>query len=283
MQLYEATNNTAFENHTYKHTTIGFFDDVVDMPNQYDYSIEFFNRYYKPEYCTIVVVGDVTHDQVVDLSLKYFGGWKTGNFKNTIPVEPEQKEARYTHIQVPSFPPYIDINYKSPAFTNDNNDFHALSVMSEVYFSEKAPLYKKLVLEEQRVRSLNAGIYPTRDPYLWSVSASVVKAEDLPYVKDEVMRVLQQARDSVVSDAELQQTLQRMKYSFSMRMDSPDAIANSLAQYIWLTGDPESINKTYRIFEKITPEDIRRVANKYIRNERMTIASISPDEDPGLK
>lgn len=283
MQLYEATNNTAFESHTYKHTTIGFFDDVVDMPNQYDYSIEFFNRYYKPEYCTIVVVGDVTHDQVVDLSMKYFGGWKPGNFKNTIPVEPDQTEPRYTHIQVPNFPPYIDINYKSPAFTNDNNDFHALSVMSEVYFSEKSPLYKKLVLEEQRVRSLNAGIYPTRDPYLWSVSASVVKAEDLPYVKEEVMSVLQQARDSVVSDEELQQTLQRMKYSFSMRMDSPDAIANSLAQYIWLTGDPESINETYRIFEKITPEDIRRVAGKYIRNERMTIASISPDEDPGLK
>lgn len=60
--------NTAFESHTYKHTTMGFFEDIVDMPNQYDYSIEFFNRYYRPEYCTIIVVGDVTAQKVNDLA-----------------------------------------------------------------------------------------------------------------------------------------------------------------------------------------------------------------------
>jgi zinc protease len=39
---------------------MGYFKDVVDMPNQYDYSLEFFNRFYRPEYSTIIVVGDVT-------------------------------------------------------------------------------------------------------------------------------------------------------------------------------------------------------------------------------
>ena len=48
-KLNEMIQNTAFESHTYKHTTMGFFEDIVDMPNQYDYSIEFFNRYYRPE------------------------------------------------------------------------------------------------------------------------------------------------------------------------------------------------------------------------------------------
>ena len=71
-KLNEMTQNTAFEKHTYKHTTMGFFEDIVDMPNQYDYSREFFSRYYRPEYSTIIVVGDVTPEKINKLAVKYF-------------------------------------------------------------------------------------------------------------------------------------------------------------------------------------------------------------------
>ena len=54
--------NTAYTTHTYKHTTIGFLADIKDMPNQYAYSKVFFDRWYRPENCTIIVAGDVKHD-----------------------------------------------------------------------------------------------------------------------------------------------------------------------------------------------------------------------------
>lgn len=69
-KLYEMMTNTAFDVHTYKHTTMGFLDDILDMPNQYDYSLKFFQRYYRPEYSTVVVVGDVTPDKVNSLAEK---------------------------------------------------------------------------------------------------------------------------------------------------------------------------------------------------------------------
>ncbi len=89
-RLYESLLNTAFDAHTYKHTTMGFFNDIVDMPNQYEYSRKFFERYYRPEYSTIVVVGDITAEKVNALAEKYFGGWKTGDYTVAIPPEPEQ-------------------------------------------------------------------------------------------------------------------------------------------------------------------------------------------------
>jgi zinc protease len=58
-KLNEVLHDTAYDKHTYKHTTMGFLKDIQDMPNQYEYSLKFFDRYYRPEYTTIIVVGDV--------------------------------------------------------------------------------------------------------------------------------------------------------------------------------------------------------------------------------
>ena len=58
-KLYETLRATAFKVHTYQHTTMGFLADIEAMPNEYDYSRQFFDRYYRPEYTTIIVVGDV--------------------------------------------------------------------------------------------------------------------------------------------------------------------------------------------------------------------------------
>ena len=74
--MYETLQNTAFTAHTYKHTTMGFLADIKDMPNQYDNSLKFFDRFYRPENCTVVVVGDVKNDDVIRIVKKYYSGWK---------------------------------------------------------------------------------------------------------------------------------------------------------------------------------------------------------------
>jgi len=93
-QLYEKLLSTAFDTHTYKHTTMGFFKDIVDMPNQYQYSLKFFDRYYRPEYSTIVVVGDVTAEKVNMLAEKYFGKWKEENILSRFLLNPNKKKKR---------------------------------------------------------------------------------------------------------------------------------------------------------------------------------------------
>ncbi len=59
VKLDEVQHEKAFTTHTYKHTTMGFLKDIEDMPNQYAYSKEFFERWYRPEYTTVIVAGDV--------------------------------------------------------------------------------------------------------------------------------------------------------------------------------------------------------------------------------
>lgn len=282
-QLEENIANTAFDKHTYKHTTMGFLKDIIDMPNQYEYSIKFFNRYYRPEYATIVVVGDVTPEKVNSLADKYFGRWKKGSYKADVPAEPRQKETRYTHLQNSGIPPYLELDYKGPAFSDKSLDGPALDVLTTMLFSPNSALYKKLVIEEQKARYIGGGAEDTKDPYLISVSAALIKKEDLQYVKDEIIKAVENVKKNGVDQKLLEDTKSNIKYSFAMRIDSPESIANSLARYIYLTGDPESLNRYYALYDKVTVKDIMNAAKKYFVNSGLTVATISPDAEGGVK
>jgi len=282
-RLYESLLNTSFDVHTYKHTTMGFFDDIVDMPNQYEYSIEFFNRYYKPEYSTIVVVGDVDKEKVNSLAEKYFGNWKAGNYSAEIPVEPGQKEKRFVHLQDGSIPPYLSMNYKGPAFSDTKIDMPAIDVLNTILFSQNSKLYKKLVVEEQKLRFLGGGAMDSRDPFLITIQASFINNEDFQYVRDEISKAIEDIKENGVDLKLLEETKSNLKYSFAMGIDNPDAIANSLSHYIYLTGDPESLNKLYSLYEEVTNEDVKLVAQNYYVENGLTIATISADENGGVE
>jgi len=282
-RIGEKTVDAAFDVHTYKHTTMGFFDDIVDMPNQYDYSLKFFDRFYRPEYCTVVVVGDVEPDQVNKLAEKYFGKWKRGTYVADIPVEPEQKETKYAHLQDGSIPPFFVLNYKGPAFSDKEIDMPALDVLSSIVFSQTSDLYKKLVLEERKVRFLGGGAMDSRDPYLFTINVSMIKKEDMQYVKDEFTKAIENVKENGVDAEKLAKTKSNLKYSYAMSIDNPSRIANSLCHYIMLTGDPESLNRLYALYDKVTVDDVKMVANKYFTPTRLTIATITDDEEGGLK
>jgi len=282
-RIGEKTVDTAFDVHTYQHTTMGFFKDIVDMPNQYDYSLKFFKRFYRPEYCTVVVVGDIIPSEVNKLAQNYFGDWKPGNYVADIPVEPAQKETRYAHLQEGSIPPFFVLNYKGPAFSDKEIDMPALDVLSSIVFSQTSDLYKKLVLEERKVRFLGGGAQDSRDPYLFTINVSMVDKADMQYVKDEIVKAIENVKINGVDKEILAKTKSNLKYSFAMGIDNPSRIANSLCAYIMLTGDPESLNRLYALYDQVTVEDVKMVAKKYLTPNTLTIATITDDEEGGLK
>jgi zinc protease len=101
-RLSEAVAATAFQKHTYSHTTMGFLKDIENMPNEYAYSLEFYRRFYRPEYVTILLVGDLTRDRALELTRRYFGEWKRGTYRPDIPREPQQTAPRSVQVNWPA-------------------------------------------------------------------------------------------------------------------------------------------------------------------------------------
>ncbi len=282
-QINELLSDSAFNEHTYEHTTMGFYKDIVDMPNQYDYSKLFYDRFYRPEYTTILVVGDAKPEEVKALAEQYFGDWERGHYKPEIKAEPKQKKPRYAHIQNPNFTPVLSLNYKSPAFDPESKEVASLDLISTIAFSERSELYKRLVIEEQKAYNLMGYYYYTVDPYLFQIMAMVIDENDLQYVKDVITAKLEELKKKPVNEELLEQTKSRNKYQLLMELDDPSNIAEVLSYFIWVSNDPGALNKYYQTLMSVTPEDIMNTAQKYFTPEGLTVVTVSSKEEGGVK
>src|SRR5688500_7312744 len=214
-KLFEAIRDSAFSTHTYKHTTMGFIKDIEDMPNQFEYSKEFFKRWYRPEYTTIIVAGDVTPAEVMPLIEKHWGKWERGSYKAEIPQEGAGTGPKYTHVNWTSPTlPYLAVSFRNPAFSETNNDNAALDFVATLWFGPTSDIYKKLVQREQKVDGFSAGNTSKAEPELFTIIASLKKTEDPVYVRDEILKTVAQAKATLVSAEQLAETKSNARYSF---------------------------------------------------------------------
>ena len=283
-KLDEAIRKTAFTTHTYRHTTMGFIEDVENMPEMFDYGVLFFDRYYRPEYTTICVVGDVSETLTLPMVKKYWGGWQPGDYEPEIPAEPPQREPK-TITEVFHAPtlPIASVSFHAPAYDDEVMDSAVLDIVSYYGFSENSPLYKKLVVEEQKVDALYPAYYDHRDPYLFSVFARVKRAEDMDYIRDQILQTFEELKANLAPLDELEAVKSHLRYQFALGMDSTPAIAATLAHFISLRPTPETINKRYALYQSVTPADLQRVARAWFTADNRTLATLQhqPSAEPG--
>lgn len=269
--LLEKLHDTAFDKHTYKHTVIGFKKDIEAMPGMYGYSKTFFQRYYRPESVAILITGDFDPEEAGQLAKKYYGGWESGYVEPRITPEPPQEKGRQANVSYPGETlPILSLSYKGPAFSPKEKDPAACQLLGELAFGENSDLFKKLVLEEQKVESIDADFSLFRDPGLLSIFSMVKKEEDIPYVEEEIEKTIEAFQKKPVEKERLEKEKKRKKYSFLMNLDTTERIASSLARIIALTGGIDAIEDLYQRYEEITPADILAAFRKYFRPESQT-------------
>jgi zinc protease len=275
LKMEETLDDTAFASHPYKHTTIGFLKDIEDMPNQYAFSRRFFDHFYRPDNVVLLVVGDVDPEAFFALAEKHYGSWKKGPPRPPVPREPVQTREKRVQVSWPAATlPILFEGYHVPAFSATQNDFAALQVLGELLFAERSPLYKRLVLEEQKVERLEGGADPHVDPNLFQVLARIKKPEDMGYVEkavhDELARLAREGTD----DKTLREVLSHLRYAFAARLSTADRVADIGARFIALTGNLAGINDYYQLVGRVTAADVKRVAEKYFRASNRTVITM---------
>ncbi len=281
LKLFEVQRESAFKVHTYRHTTMGFLKDIEDMPNQFEYSKLFFDRWYRPEHTTVIVAGDVKADEVLPLVEKYWGSWKPGTYKVDIPVEPPPAGPVQAHVpwNGPTLP-WVAVAFHAPAFSETDKEWAALDILTDLTFGPTSALYKRLVEDEQKVDRLRGSASSNADPELLTVFARVKKAEDTPYVRDQILKAFAEARAVPPSPQRVADAKSNNRYNLLRSLDNTEAIAGGVARFVRYRRSFDTINNLYRVYDTVTPADIQAAARKCFVDAGLVQTTLSKDPLP---
>lgn len=278
-KMFEVLQNTAYDVHTYKHTTMGFLEDIEKFPEGYEYSWQFFDRFYRPEYATLLLVGDVQPKAAFDLVAKNFGSWKKGDYVPKISAEPPQKGPREESIawESPTLPWFM-VGYKAPPFS-DLEGTAALQLWESLAFSQTGALYKSLVLDEQVVDEFEPFFFLKKDSYLVGIAVRVTDPTRYDEVRREVLKTFEGLAKMEVTPARLADVKSRKRYSFLQSLDSPAATAKELAFMLSLNPQLSGIDDFYSALDEVSQEKLSEVAQQVFVPEHRTIVTLKPKEN----
>ncbi len=289
LPMLEKQHDLAFQKHTYKHTTIGFLDDIKAMPGYYDYSLKFFQRFYRPENITLLVVGDVQPQKVVELAKKYYGDWKKGYQPAAVQPEPPQTAQQKAHLDWPNpTSPSILVGYHAPAYSTQDMDSAAADLIDQLLFNETAPLYKEIVVDKQWADTFGTIIEPNRDPGLFSWYARATSEDLIPKIEETVDRYIRELQEKPVDAQRLERIKSNLRYGYAQTLDTPENIADQVSHIIGVAGNIGSINERFAQYQKVTPEDVQRAARKIFQPQNETVVTLShkaetPAQKPGAQ
>lgn len=270
--LHEALVEAAFVEHTYGHTTMGYEADIRAMPEMYEYSLSFFDRYYRPENTILLVAGDVEPDTVARLVARYYGGWETGYVAPDVPAEPPQHAPRRVEVDYEGRAlPMLSVAYKIGAFDPGDATRVAADLLAELAFGETSAAYRQLVIDEQAVEFVDAEANMNRDPSLFDVYARVKHPDDVERVLGVIESAVAACREAPPDAGRLRDLKSRLRYDFLMGLDTPDAAASTLARPIAIGGGLEAVEALYAAYENVTPADVQRAAEAYFDQAHCTV------------
>jgi zinc protease len=281
-KLLEVQRDHAYTTHTYKHTTMGFLGDIEAMPEQFAYSRAFFERWYRPEYTTVILAGDLDPNATLALVEKYWGAWTPGTGAPiTIPAEPPPEAPVLAHVAWPAPAlPWVSVGFHGPAFSTMSPNYAALDVLLDLFFGETSELYQDLVEHRQVVDQLFPYGGGHQDPGLFTVFARVKKQEDMPAVRGAIVAAVAEARRAPVSEGRLAEAKSNMRYSFARTLDNSESIAATIARFARYERSYSTLNELFRRYDTLRPEDLHTAARRFLADPRMVVTTLAHGELP---
>jgi zinc protease len=264
-----------FKVHPYKDPNIGYMEDL-DAATLEEF-IAYKNKYYHPNNAVLVVAGDIDIDQIKTKIDAYFSEIPSGpkverNFPKEAPIVEEIRTSTTDdNIQIPA----IITAYRTPGFAE--RDAYVLDMIS-TYLSggKSSKLYKKMVDENKQALEVGAFNIGYMDYGMYVIYSLPVGDTSLDVLVDEISSEVETLRSELISERDHQKLLNIFENNFVNANSSVEGIANSLARYYLLYGDTNLINDQINIYRSITREEIKAVADKYLKDNQRVVIDYLP-------
>jgi len=281
LKIEEELARTAFERHTYRHTTLGFYEDIKRMPQYYSYSLEFFHRWYAPDNAMLFVVGDFDDAKLMQWVRENYGPWKGTSARMRIPSEPRQQGEREAKIEwpTPTLPRLIHA-WHTPGSTLEDLNSAIQSVLGAYLVGPTSPLYKELVLDKHLAESIGTRFYDHRDPHLFALQATLSDEQSRERVEVAFEAAVQQLLDADVDAKRVADIKSNLRYALPMSLETAEQVAEQLAVHAGVYGAPNALELHYRDLVKVQPGDLVAFARRHLVPRNRTTLALTAKELP---
>lgn len=277
--LFELFSATAFIAHPYRRPIIGWMSDLVSIERDDLYS--HYRKYYSPDNAFIVVAGDVNPDEIMEKIRRAFGGAKRSDYRRPhVTKEPEQRGEKRVFLRKEAELPYILIGYHTPSFPHE--DSFALEILGMILSGGKSSrIYSSLVYEKHLALNAGADYSGTyRDPFLFILWGTSAPGKDIADVEKALYEEIDRIKKDAPSEREVLKSKNQIEASFIFGQDSlyMQAMKTGMFEVI---GGWRLMDTYLEGIRKVTPEDVRRVAKKYLTEDNRTVATLVPVKNGG--
>ncbi|MEI6577614.1 MAG: pitrilysin family protein, partial [Bacteroidota bacterium] len=260
----------AFKVHPYQWTPIGSAQ-YIDQATISEFKA-FHDKFYVPDNATLSIAGDINIEQAKALIAKYFSDIPRGKSKieRTKIAEPPQtaeiRDVVYDNIQLPA----VIQAYHMPA--QGTKDYYALQMLTNLLSKGgSSRLVNSIVDKQQKAMYVGSFPFALEDAGLFiifGIANMNVSAEDLEKALDTE---LDKAKAETLSDDDLQKLKNQAETEFVDQNTTMAGIAENLANYHVYFGDANLINTEIDRYMKVSKEDIKRVANDYLKKDNRVV------------
>ena len=278
-RVHEAMNAVAWQAHPYRRPVIGWMSDLEQMTVA-DVR-DWYRRWYVPNNATLVVVGDVNHQQVFGWAKQTYGAIPA----RALPArkqyeEPVQTGQRQLEVKAPADLPLLVMGWKAPRLNDPRKDMdpYALEMLAQILDGhDAARLPTALVREQQVAVSIDTSYDSTnRGPSMFMVQASPRPGHTVEQLEQSIRGALAEVANKGVTDQELARARSQLRASEVYKKDSVMGQAMEIGMLETLGYGWQSSPLMLEKLNQVTTADVQRVAQSYFKDDQLTIARLVP-------
>lgn len=267
----------AYKVHPYQWATIGKTPEHIEKATL-DEVKAFFYKHYAPNNAILSVVGNISFEEAVRLTEKWFGGIEKRDVAvRNLPQEPQQQEARFEEV-------YRDVPQSTilKAYhmcARDHEDYQACDVLSDILANGRsARLFNRLVMEKQLFIEANAYITGDIEDGLFFVTGKPVPGLSLEEADRILTEELEALTRECVSEYELEKVVNKFESGDLFSNINYASRAFNIAYYE-LISHADDVDTEVNKYLALTPEKVREVAQKIFRPDNCSTLYYRSDKE----
>ena len=272
--VYDNLNELMFSVHPYKREVIGKAKVIETITREE--ILNYYNKHYTPDNMVTVIVGDVDPDATAEKVKQAFNLKNKKAQKVLYKKEPQIKSQRVKEVKFPSNSAYMMIGFRG---TNAvHSDEFALDVLASILGDGRSSkFYQNIKEQKQLVTSISTANASFKDDGVFYVSATF-QPENKDKLKASIFEEIENIKARGVTEEDVERAKNIIERDTYFSRESVSNVATEMGYTVVLTGDAKNYDDYLKDISNVTPEDVKRVANKYLKENKCAISIVMPEK-----